>query len=383
MSMLLNDEQRMLRDSAQQFLAERAPVAALRRLRSDTDPRGYDPALWREVVDLGWTAAFFSEDCGGLGAGFKGLGAIFEQMGRNLSALPLLSSVVLGGGLLLRAGSDAQRGAWLPRIMAGEVRFALALDETARHHPDAVRTRARRDGESWVLDGEKWFVRDGVGADVLIVVARTADAAAVPHGGEQGLSLFLVHARADGVQVQCSRMADSRNTARVNLHGVRVGADALLGGEHRGYETLDAVLDQARVCLAAEALGVMRESFERTVAYLKERVQFDVPIGSFQALQHRAARLYTEIELLSSCVAAALAAQDEGSADAALLASLAKARASDLSEKLLNEAVQLHGGIGVTDELDIGLFLKRGRALQQSFGDGVFHRDRYARLMGF
>lgn len=383
MSMLLNDEQRMLRDSAQQFLAERAPVAALRRLRAGADPRGVDPDLWREVVDLGWTAAVFPEDSGGLGAGLKGLGAIFEQMGRNLSALPLLSSVVLGGGLLLRAGSAAQRSAWLPRIMSGEVRFALALDETARHHPDAIRTRARRDGERWVLDGEKWFVLDGVGADVLIVVARTADAATAPHGGGQGLSLFLVDAAADGVDVQPSRMADSRNSARVKLNRVHVGADAMLGGEHQGFEPLEAVLDQARVCLAAEALGVLGEAFERTLAYMKERVQFDVPIGSFQALQHRAARLYADLEMLASCVAAAMAAQDEGRADAALLASLAKARASDLSEKLLNEAVQLHGGIGVTDELDIGLFLKRGRVLQQSFGDGVFHRDRYARLKGF
>ena len=187
----------------------------------------------------------------------------------------------------------------------------------------------------------------------------------------------------DGGAFGAQILADSRNAARLKLNSVRVGADALIGGEHRGFESLDAVLDQARVCLAAESLGVLRESFQRTVAYLKERVQFDVPIGSFQALQHRAARLYSEIEMLASCVAAALAAQDEASADAALLSSLAKARASDLSEKLLNEAVQLHGGIGVTDELDIGLFLKRGRALQQSFGDGVFHRDRYARLKGF
>lgn len=383
MAMLLNDEQRMLRDSAQQFLAERAPVAALRRLRADDDARGFDPALWREVVDLGWTAAVFAEDHGGLGAGFKGLGAIFETIGRNLSALPLLSAIVIGGGLLLRAGSAAQREAWLPGLIAGERRLALALDETPRHHPDAIRTRARRDGPGWVLDGEKGFVIDGVGADALIVVARTADAAAGARGGEQGLSLFLVDAGADGVLVQRSRMADSRNAARVRLSGVRVGADALLGVVDQGFEPLDAVLDQARACLAAEALGVLREAFERTVAYLKERVQFDVPIGSFQALQHRAARLYTELELLASCVAAALAAQDKGGADAALLASLANARASDLSEKLLNEAVQMHGGIGVTDELDIGLFLKRGRALQQSFGDGVFHRDRYARLKGF
>jgi alkylation response protein AidB-like acyl-CoA dehydrogenase len=383
MTMRLNDEQRMLAESAQHFLAERAPVAALRRLRNADDALGHDPALWREVVDLGWTAAVFPEDSGGLGVGFKGLGAIFEQAGRNLSALPLLSSIVLGGGLLLRAGSPAQRAAWLPRLIAGEARLALALDETPRHHPEVIRTRARREGEGWVLDGEKVFVIDGVGADALIVVARTADAAAGPQGGRHGLSLFLVEATAPGLTVQRSRMVDSRNAARLRLDGVHVGAEELLGPLHQGFEPLDAVLDQARVCLAAETLGVLREAFARTVAYLKERVQFDVPIGSFQALQHRAARLYTELEMLTSCVAAALAAQDEGGADAALLASLAKARAADLSEKLLNEAVQMHGGIGVTDELDIGLFLKRGRTLQQSFGDGVFHRDRYARLTGF
>ena len=221
MSMLLNDEQRMLRDSAQQFLADRAPVAALRRLRSDADPRGYDPALWREVVDLGWTAAVFTEDCGGLGVGFKGLGAIFEQMGRNLSVLPLLSSIVLGGGLLVRAGSDAQRGAWLPRIIAGDVRFALALDETPRHDPQRIATRARRSASGWQLDGEKWFVLDGHVAERLLVVARIDDA--------EALAVFLVDPAAPGVQLERTIMVDSRNAARVRFDAVALAPDALLG----------------------------------------------------------------------------------------------------------------------------------------------------------
>lgn len=383
MTMLLNDEQRMLRESAQQFLAERAPVAALRRLRANRDGMGFDRALWREVVDMGWTAAVFPEAWGGLEVGWKGLGTVFEQTGRNLSVLPLLSTVVLGGGLLMAAGSDAQRKRWLPRLIAGDELFALALEETPRHHPEAVRTTARRDGDGWVLDGEKWFVLDAQVANQLVVVARSAAAATGPKGCEQGLSLFLVDPGAPGVQVRPSVMVDSRNAARVTLTAVRVGADALLGVEHKGFAALDVVLDRARACLSAEALGVIREAFERTLVYLKERVQFDVPIGSFQALQHRAARLYTEIEMLASCVSAALAALDSDAADAPLLASLAKARASDLCEKALNEAVQMHGGIGVTDEFDIGLFLKRGRVLQHTFGDGVFHRDRYARLKGF
>jgi alkylation response protein AidB-like acyl-CoA dehydrogenase len=210
-------------------------------------------------------------------------------------------------------------------------------------------------------------------------VARSTGAPGEAHG----LSLFLVDPRAEGVEVKRSLMADSRNAARVRLSGVRLDGAALLGKADEGYALLDPVLDRARICLAAEALGVIGEVFERTNAYLKERVQFDVAIGSFQALQHRMARLYVDIEMLRSCVAAALEAIDSGSAEVALLASLAKARAADLAERALNEAVQLHGGIGVTDELELGLFVKRGRVIQQTFGDGVFHRDRYANLKGF
>jgi alkylation response protein AidB-like acyl-CoA dehydrogenase len=388
MSMLLNQEQRLLRDSAQDFLTARAPVSALRQLRDTRDPQGYAPALWREVAEMGWTAMVFPSAYGGLDFGYKALGAVFEQTGRTLAVLPLLSSVVLGGGLLAEAGSDAQRDAWLPGVARGETLLALALEERPRHDPANVALRARKEGDQWVLDGEKWFVLDGHIAHRLIVVARTSGVA----GDRHGLSLFLVDPASPGVGVERTIMVDSRNAARVRFAQVRCGADALLGACDEGFAPLDAVLDSARICVAAELLGVIREAFASTVAYLKERVQFGVPIGSFQALQHRAARLYAEIELLDSCVAAALASLDATAADAAdaaagsstpLLASLAKARASDLGERVLNEAVQMHGGIGVTDELDLGLFLKRSRVLQQSFGDGAFHRSRYAALRGF
>lgn len=378
MSMLLNEEQRLLRETAREFLSARSPVSALRRLRDTRDRLGYDPAVWGEVAAMGWTAAVFPEADGGLDFGYKGLGAVFEQAGRTLAALPLLSSVVLGGGLLL-AGGDARQRARIGAVIDGSSLLALALEEEGRHAPCAVRTVARRDAGGWVLDGEKWFVLDGHVADLLVVVARSAGAA----GDRHGLSLFLVDPTADGVEVQRSLMADSRNAARVRLSGVRLGDAALLGTAGEGFALLEPVLDRARICLAAESLGVIGEVFERTVAYLKERVQFDVAIGSFQALQHRMARLYIDIEMLRSCVAAALDAIDSGSTEVALLASLAKARAADLSERALNEAVQLHGGIGVTDELELGLFVKRGRVIQQTFGDGVFHRDRYAVLKGF
>ena len=381
MSFLLNDEQRQLGDSATEFLNAQSPISVQRRLRDERAPLGFAPALWQQVVDLGWPAAVFPEEYDGLGVGYAGLGAVFEAMGRTLAALPLLSSVVLCGELLLAAGSEAQRQRWLPGLVNGQQRLALALDEQGRHHPERIKTRARRNaqGNGWVLDGEKWFVIDGLGASWLIVVARVLDA----QGTEEGIGLFMVEAAQAGVTLQPTLLADSRNHARLTLTNVEVSDDLRLPTANDGAQALDAALDRARICLAAEGLGLMREAFERTNAYLKERVQFDVPIGSFQALQHRMARLYTELEMLQSCVRAALSAIDTQDAELALLASLAKARASDLCEKLMNEAVQLHGGIGVTDEFDLGLMVKRARVLQHSLGDGVFHRDRYARLKGF
>ena len=379
MSLLLDDEQRMLQDSARDFLAARSPVAAMRALRDARDGEGLDRALWREMAELGWPAAALPEAYGGLAAGYKGLAAIFEQTGRTLAATPLLATVVLGAGLIQEAGDEAQRQAWLPRVASGEALLALALDETPRHDPTRVALRATHESGHWRLAGHKQFVLDAGVAERLLVVARSAGAP----GHRAGLSLFLVNPATPGVRIERQRMVDGRHAATVHVDDVVLPESALVGRPGEAFAALDRVLDRARACLAAELLGVITEAFERTVAYLKERVQFDVPIGSFQALQHRAARLFVEIELLRSSVAAALEAIDAGRAEAASLASLAKARASDLSERALNEAVQMHGGIGVTDEFDLGLFLKRARVLQQTFGDGAFHRDRYAHLLGF
>ena len=380
MSFLLNEDQTLLRESVLAFVSEQSPVSRQRALRDSHAPLGFAPELWQQVVELGWPAAVFPEEDGGLGVGYQGLGAVFEAMGRTVAALPLLSSVVLCGELLRAAGTQAQRQRWLPGLIDGQQRLALALDEQGRHHPERIRTQARRSASGgWVLDGEKWFVIDGIGAAWLVVVAQTLGA----EGQSEGLGLFMVDATQPGVALQPTLLADSRNHARLTLTGVQVADDLRLPATAGALQALDAALDRARICLAAEGLGLLREAFERTLSYLKERVQFDVPIGSFQALQHRMARLYTELEMLESCVRAALAAIDAGDPGLALLASLAKARASDLCEKVTNEAVQLHGGIGVTDEFDLGLIVKRARVLQHSLGDGVFHRDRYARLQGF
>jgi alkylation response protein AidB-like acyl-CoA dehydrogenase len=379
MNFLLNDEQKQLADSAHEFLAAQSPVSLQRRLRDTRAPLGYDTALWQQVIELGWPAAVFPEAEGGLAVGYMGLGAIFEAMGRTVAALPLLSSVPLCGELLLTTGDAAQRSRWLPGLINGDARLALALDERGRHDPSNIKTRARRQETGWVLDGEKWFVIDGIGAQALIVVARVSGAT----GADEGMGLFVVEPTQPGVTVAPTHLADSRNHARLTLAGVQVADDHWLGAAADATQALEAALDRACACLAAEALGLVREVFERTVSYMKERVQFDVVIGSFQALQHRVARLYVELEMLESCVRAALAAIDAADPELPLLASLAKARAADLCEKVTNEAIQLHGGIGVTDEFDLGLFVKRARVLQQSLGDGLYHRNRYGQLKGF
>jgi alkylation response protein AidB-like acyl-CoA dehydrogenase len=379
MSMLLNEEQGMLRDSAREFLQAQSPVSLQRKLRDERAPLGFEPALWQQAVDLGWTAAVFPEDKGGLAFGYAGLGAVFEQCGRTLAALPLLSNVVLGGELLLAAGNAQQHERWLGGLIDGSQRFALALDEQrGRHAPHAIATVARQESGGWVLDGDKWFVIDGLGARWLIVAAQRCSS----DGSDQGLGLFIVDSARPGVSITPLSLADSRNHARVQLRGVRVADDMQLAAV-AAPAALDAALDRARVMLAAEAQGLLRRVFEDTIGYMKERVQFDVAIGSFQALQHRAARLFTELELLDSAVAGAIEAIDTGSPELPLLASLAKARAADLCEKLGNEAIQLHGGIGVTDEFDLGLFVKRARVIQHSLGDAFFHRNRYACLKGF
>ena len=375
MTMLLSQEQELLKDSAIAFLAEEAPVAQQRRLRDEKVEQGFDTQLWQQMVEMGWPVAVLPEEHDGLAAGYLGMGFVFEAIGRNLSAQPLLSQAIIAPELLIRAGSPAQQEQWLPLLAAGEARIALATDEqSGLHLPAKLNTVAAKSSTGWSLSGEKFFVIDGVGADAFVVLAAS---------GEGAPGLWLVPANTQGVTVQRQSLIDSRNMARVQFDQVALTAEMALVAMPAA-KALDEVLDRARACLASEALGLMREVFERTVAYLKERVQFDVVIGSFQALQHRASRLYVELELLESCVLAAHEAIDSGKeAQVAELVSMAKAKASDLCETLCNEAIQLHGGIGVTDELDIGLFFKRARVLQRLLGDGGFHRTRFAQLKGF
>lgn len=379
MNLRYSEEQRLLADSTRDFLAARGPVAAQRKLRDEGSANGFDPQLWQDAVNLGWSAIAFPEELGGLAFGCMGLGPVFEAIGQNLSATPLLSSVVLGGSLLHLAGDGGQQARWLPGLIAGGLRVALAVDERARHNPLATGLRAVADGDGYRLEGDKYWVVDGIGADAFVVAARTSGAT----GEAQGISLFLVPADTPGLEVSALPLIDSRNCARLQLRQVRLGRQALLGEEGQGWAVLDAVLDRGRACLAAELLGIAEHLFQTTLEYLKTRVQFDVPIGSFQALQHRVARLFVDLSLARSAVMAGLSALDDVTLDAAQrgrLVSLAKWKAGDTAIKVANEAVQLHGGIGVTDELDVGLYLKRVRVAQACLGDRDFHCERYQAL---
>ena len=379
MALVLNEEQRLLQDTAKDFLSKYAPIASLRKLRDEHNPIGYDPALWLQMTEMGWASVILPEAYGGLEFGFLGLGVVLEESGRTLTASPLFASAVVGASAVLLGGSEQQKQMLLPQIASGDLTLALALEEFHHHRPTHITTTANMQGDDFVLNGNKCFVLDGHSANKLIVVARSSGT----ESDSVGLTLLLVDRNAKGISCHRTIMADSRNAANITFENVIVPAADILGTVDNGWSILEPVLDRGRVAIAAEMMGCALEAFERTVAYLKEREQFGVQIGSFQALQHRAAHMQSELELCRSVLLQALSTVDDAPEQLPLLASLAKARLNVLVKLVTNEAVQMHGGIGVTDDLEIGFFLKRARVAIQIFGDTGFHKDRYATLCGY
>ncbi|MCH2355346.1 MAG: acyl-CoA dehydrogenase family protein [Pseudomonadales bacterium] len=382
MALVLNEDQQLLKDSAQSFCQQLAPVSLLRRLRDSKDETGFDRDVWKQMVDLGWAGMAIPEAYGGYGFGYGGLGVVLEETGRTLVSSPLISTVLLAATAINELGSEEQKQELLPKIVAGELLVALALDENSSHAPSRIGTKAEKSGDGFILSGAKTFVLDGHVAQKLIVVARSSGEI----DSRQGLSLFLVDAGLEGIAISRTHMVDCRNAAKIEFSQVEVAADALLGEVDAGFDGLDKVLDIARIGLAAEMLGSIQEVFERILDFLKTREQFGILIGSFQGLQHRAATMYSEIELCKSVVRAALAGLDDSGKsrqDIAELASIAKAKLSEVFFEVSNEGIQMHGGIGMTDEFDIGFFLKRARVAQHFLGDASFHRDRYASLNNF
>jgi alkylation response protein AidB-like acyl-CoA dehydrogenase len=376
MALVLTEEQGMLRDSARAFLADNAPVSQLRQLRDKRDTDGFSRTLWKQFAEMGFTGVLIPETFGGLGLGLVEAGVVMEEIGRNLSATPFLASSVVAATALLRAGNDAQKQATLPKMASGDLIATLAVDETTKHQPKNVVLKAAKAGSGYTLNGVKTFVVDGHVADLLIVAARTSGAA----GEVAGITLFLVERKTAGVEVERVFNVDAHNAARISFNNVAVADSAVLGAVGEGWAALDAALSAGRAAAAAEMLGLADEAFGRTVAYLKERQQFNKIIGEFQALQHRVAHLYCEIEFTRSAVLKALQGHDEASPTAAGLASVAKAKAGTTATLAVQEGVQLHGGMGMTDEFEMGFFMKRARVLQELYGDANFHADLLAQL---
>ena len=379
MALVLTEEQDLLKQTAREFVQEKSPVAELRRLRDSVDATGFDGGLWKEMAELGWASVIYPEEFGGMDLGTMELGQIFEECGRTLVAQPLLSTVVLAGGCVLAGGNETQKKDVLTAVAGGERLLALALQEGPHYDPLAVTLQAEEAGGGYRLTGSKTFVLDGHVAEQLVVVARTSGSA----GDRDGLTLFLVDAGASGVSVTRTLTVDGRNSANIDFAGVEVERSAVIGEVDAGADVLEPALDRATALLAAEMLGTASEAFDRALEYLKTREQFGVVIGSFQGLKHRAADMFVELELSKSIVLEALTAIDAGAPDASALVSCAKARCNDTLFQVGNEAVQMLGGIGVTDEEEIGFFMKRARVLQFTLGNSSFHRDRFAALEGF
>jgi alkylation response protein AidB-like acyl-CoA dehydrogenase len=375
----LTEEQSLIRDQARSWVTEQSPVSRFRALRDAGVEQAYWPETWSAMVDMGWTGILVPEAHGGSDLGYLTFGLVLEELGRQLVASPLLASALVGTSALLLGGSDSQKNTWLPKIVDGSAILTLAVDEGPRHAPARTALTAARSGSGFVLDGAKQFVLEGMAATAFVVAVRTGGTP----GDTSGISLFLVPASSKGLTRTGLRTADSRGYADLSFKSVAVGEDALLGSLGQGFALLDAVLDRGRAGIAAEMLGTSSRAFDMTLEYLKTREQFGQVIGSFQALGHRAAGLYSGLELARSCAEAALQAIDAGADDVAELASLAKCKVGDHLHLMSNELIQMHGGIGMTDEFDAGFYLKRARALEATFGNQAFHRERYAQLLGY
>jgi alkylation response protein AidB-like acyl-CoA dehydrogenase len=378
--LVLTEDQALLSRTANDFISATPPITRLRKLRDSRDERGYALDRFAKMAELGWTAIPFTEADGGLGMGFAELVLVTEAMGRGLAPEPLIPSIVLAGRALALGGTAAQKAAWLTPAIAGEKVLALAYaGRTSRFDLTRVPVRATAAGGSFVLSGQATQVWGGFLADGYVVAARTAG----NDGDRSGITLFAVAGSARGLTSERQWRVDSQNAAQLTFADVELRDADIVGKLGEGHAILSRVVDEATVALAAEMLGGMSEAFERTNGYLRERRQFGVAIGSFQALKHRAARLFIELELSRSAVMAVARALDAGNDDAAALVSVTKARVSDAYALIANEAVQMHGGIGMTDEHDIGFFLKRAKASELTFGDAAFHRDRFASLGGY
>ncbi|KQN22373.1 MULTISPECIES: acyl-CoA dehydrogenase family protein [unclassified Sphingomonas] len=375
MPLYLDDDQTVLQDTIRDFVAEHAPVSHMRALRDADDATGFSRDLWKQFAEMGFTGILIGEDQGGLGLGHVEAGVVLEQIGRNLSPSPFLSTAVAAVEALKGTG-QAER--WFPGIIAGDTVAALAIDEAAKHR-DTIAMTAERAGNGFRLTGAKRFVAHGHTADLIIVAARTAGGA----DDADGITLFAVPKDAAGLSANAERLTDASLAARLDFDGVEVDADAVIGEVDAGRAPLDRLLRAGRTGASAELLGVGGGAMDMTIGYMKQRKQFGTLIGSFQALQHRAAHLYSEMEVARAAVLKAQQLLDTGHDKADEAVSVAKAMTALATTLSVQESVQMHGGIGMTDEYDIGFYMKRARVLAELFGDANFHADRLAIAAGY
>jgi len=374
---LLTDDQKMLQEMAASFLREEGgPAKQLRYWRDTGCTDGYGTALWRQFAELGLTGICIPEEQGGLGLGSVEATLVLEEIGRNLTPSPFLTTAV-AGVRAIEGTAHAER--WYPGILTGEKVLALAVDEGARHAPEKTALSAERRGNGFVLNGAKQFVIHGNSADMVLTIARTAGSP----GECEGLTLFAVTKGTQGLTTDAATLVDSSKAARLTFTNVELDADAVVGEVDGGWAPLSRALDAGRAGAAAELVGIAAGASAMTVDYLKQRKQFGKLIGEFQVLQHRAAHLYGEVEIARSAAlkAAELIDSNDGKAD--LMVAVAKAKAASVSKLAVQEGVQMHGGIGMTDEHDIGLFMKRTATLGELFGDLYYHRARVAQLSGY
>ncbi|PCI46396.1 MAG: acyl-CoA dehydrogenase [Moraxellaceae bacterium] len=375
----LTEEQSLIKDQAETWAAKEAPVQSFRNMRDSGNELGFEAQTWASMVEMGWTGILIPEQYGGSELGYLTFGLVLEELGKNLVASPLFASAFVGATAIIEGGSDSQKQALLPGIADGSSIVTLALEEGPRHAPEKTTLKAEKNGNTFKLNGSKTFVLEGMSATSFIVAARTSGVA----GNKAGITLFVVSADASGLSRSRLNTLDSRGYANLSLDNVEVNEDSVLGRVDEGYAILIATLDKARAGLGAEMLGTGSQAFEMTLEYLKTRVQFGKVIGSFQALGHRAAGFFTQKELARSCVEAALQAIDAGAKNVDEMSSLSKCKVGDFLHAMSNEMIQIHGGIGMTDDLDAGFYLKRARVLEAAYGNQAYHRNRYAELMGF
>lgn len=378
MPLYLNDDQTMLRDSAREFLKSEAPVSHMRKLRDENCKDGFRHALWKQFGEMGFTGILIGEEDGGLGLGHVEAGVVLEEIGRNLSPSPFLTTAIAGVSAL-NHGGQALKERFFPGILAGDTVLALAIDEGAKHRPAQIATTAERSGNGFKLSGKKQFVVQAISADALIVAARTAGSP----GETDGITLFAVSKDAANMDMHSVRLVDSSTAAHVTLNGVTVDSDAVIGEVDHGWQVLSAMLRAGRAGSAAELVGVGSGAMDMTFDYLKQRKQFGRLIGEFQALQHRAAHVYSEMEIARAAVLKAQQLLDDEKDSAEVYVSVAKAKAGRTANLAVREGVQMHGGIGMTDEYDIGFYMKRDRALNEFMGDANFHAGRVAEIFGY